>query len=240
MALLVGGCSKDSAWPTTDAKGTPTVATLNAPSVGGMLAGGSISSEAWNATIDSALDAVVRIDVNTCDGDGVGSGFFVDDLIITNRHVLEGARALTVSLRDGQKRKVLAWGWSRSEDLGWVRVDGATDGARLSIREAATVSGDLVAALGYPLGRQLVGEPGRVLKFDEPWGPRQSKSKVILTTTEVLPGNSGGPLLDTRGRAAGIIYSLDYQNNIAIAVPGERVAEFLQTLPDRSAPSVCS
>jgi S1-C subfamily serine protease len=145
-------------------------------------------------------------------GTATGSGFVVDKdgTILTNAHVVEGAKSVTVSFEEGgDSIDAEVKGVDADSDLAVLKIDpGAVDGLRaipLGDSSKAQV-GDPVVAIGNPLGFQrtvttgIVSALGR--QIDAPSG--FSISNVIQTDASINPGNSGGPLLDAQGRVIGI------------------------------------
>jgi S1-C subfamily serine protease len=141
-------------------------------------------------------------------GQGTGSGvlFTPDGLLLTNHHVIRGGDRVTIRLADGRQiggRVVGADPWS---DLAIVRADGdglphaeLGDSARLRV-------GQLVVAIGSPLGFEstvtagVISALGRTLRSIT----GHLVDNVIQTDAALNPGNSGGPLVDSRGRVIGI------------------------------------
>src|SRR5215207_2057396 len=145
-------------------------------------------------------------------GTATGSGFVVDKdgTVLTNAHVVEGAKSVTVSFEEGgDSIDAEVKGVDADSDLAVLKIDpGAVDGLRaipLGDSSKAQV-GDPAVAIGNPLGFQrtvttgIVSALGR--QIDAPSG--FSISNVIQTDASINPGNSGGPLLDAQGRVIGI------------------------------------
>ncbi len=176
--------------------------------------------DAYSAAVTSAVStahpAVVHIEVRgaapapsgaEAQG-GTGSGFFIspDGYILTNSHVVHGAKELRVFLADGRKLAADLIGDDPDTDLAVIRVSG--DGfAHLALADSDTVRpGQIAIAIGSPmgfqqtvtagivsgLGRSLRGASGRLI------------DNVIQTDAALNPGNSGGPLVNTRGDVIGV------------------------------------
>jgi S1-C subfamily serine protease len=143
---------------------------------------------------------------------GAGSGFVLtpDGYILTNNHVVEKARQLEASLPDGRSFRAEVVGTDPMTDLAVVRVQGNFGGqfpaVELGDSERLRV-GQLAIAIGNPHGLQttvtagVISALGRTLPA--PNGRRLIEN-VIQTDAPLNPGNSGGPLVDSRGRVIGV------------------------------------
>jgi serine protease Do len=173
-----------------------------------------------------------------------GSGIIVDasGYIITNNHVTEGSRDIDVSVADtSDPTKKDAHrhysgtiiGSDRETDLALIKID-ATNLPTLSFVDSDTLKqGQLVFALGSPLGLEntltvgYVSATSRQLNADQP-------ADYIQTDAPINPGNSGGPLLDMNGRVAGIntmIYSQSGgSEGIGFAIPANTVRNVYEQL----------
>jgi serine protease Do len=167
----------------------------------------------------TALGAKLRAStVRVYDGErGSGSGvvWSPSGLIVTSAHVVRG-RFAEVEFEDGRRARGAVVRRDDARDLAVVRVGGA--GLRhVAVRDSRTLlPGELVVAVGNPLG--LVGAvcAGVVQRRNPRW---------VVADVRLAPGNSGGPLADGTGRVVGI-NSLIY-DGLAFAVPAEAVAQLL-------------
>lgn len=161
--------------------------------------------------------ATLRIRARTCFGVGTGSGFAVaEDLLVTNRHVVEGADALQVSSWDGQSHEVEISGIALTDDLAVVQVRGQLP-VTLELHQPPR-QGDEVVAVGYPLGGELTFTSGRVLgQIDLSVFGEQTPS--IRVSNQIRPGNSGGPLLDAQARVVGVVFAVDTRTGDGLAIP---------------------
>lgn len=178
-------------------------------------------SRAVTATVDAVGPAVVRLDVRrrvrsrdaegreaTQDIGGSGSGFIFtpDGLVITNSHVVSGATSMEATLNDGQHFHADLIGDDPDTDLAVVRLAGhklpaVTFGESRSLRV-----GQLVVAIGNPYGFQCTVTAGVVSALGR--SLRSSNGRlmddVIQTDAALNPGNSGGPLVSSRGEVIGV------------------------------------
>lgn len=176
--------------------------------------------DAYSRTIVSAAEsvspAVVKIDVRrrvrTPKGDqevaGSGSGFIFtpDGLILTNSHVAGGAQKLMVTFNDGQNAEADLIGDDPHTDLALVRVLGdRLPTAALGSSHGLRV-GQLAIAIGNPYGFECTVTTGVVSALGRSLRAQSGRliDDVIQTDAALNPGNSGGPLLDSRGEVIGV------------------------------------
>ncbi|MBN1573461.1 MAG: trypsin-like peptidase domain-containing protein [Deltaproteobacteria bacterium] len=157
-------------------------------------------------------------------GEGAGSGVVIapDGFVLTNDHVVSGAKELSVTLIDGNSFSARMVGSDPGTDLAVVRV--MTDKmphAILGDSDRIRV-GQLVIAIGNPLGFQNTVSTGVVSALGRSIRGRSGKliENVIQTDVPLNPGNSGGPLVDSRGRVIGINTAMIYMaQGISFTVP---------------------
>lgn len=160
-----------------------------------------------------------------------GSGVVVDaaeGIVITNNHVVEGGRKFTVDLTDGRLFDAVLVGADKATDIAVLRI--VPDGRPLNLSQVETVdsdtlrTGDLAFAVGYPLGLDQTLTMGVISGLNRS-GLGDAVEDYIQTDAAVNQGNSGGPLLDSRGRLIGINTSIlsggfgGGNDGIAFAVP---------------------
>jgi S1-C subfamily serine protease len=166
-----------------------------------------------------------------------GSGFVIDDAghVVTNQHVIAGRGTTTVQLDDDEDPvQATIVGRDASTDLALVRID-RPDARRLTplalgASEAVRV-GDPAIAIGNPFGLERTLTVGVVSATDRTINaPDRSKIEdAVQTDAPINVGNSGGPLLDARGRVIGVI-SQGRGNGIAFAVPVDTVKRVVADL----------
>ncbi len=183
-----------------------------------------------------ASPAVVSIDA--ANGTGSGSIIRSDGLILTNAHVVQGARTVTVQLDDDREFQgnVIAFG-EPGLDLAAIQLSGVQNLPTIPIGAIDDVNvGQTAFAIGNPFGQfQGTLTVGIVSRIDREQG-------LIQTDAAINPGNSGGPLLNSRGELIGVNTSIfttgrDSGNiGIGFAIPVERVQPFLTAVQNGNAP----
>jgi S1-C subfamily serine protease len=178
-------------------------------------------SHAVIGVVESAGAAVVSLEMKQRGGvggmrsGGAGSGFVVtpDGYIMTNSHVVSGARHIRVRTPAGEEVDAQLVGDDPATDLAVIRADatalrGAAPNLRyLSVDGAVTPKvGQLAVAIGNPLGFESTVSTGVVSALGRSLRGRGNRliDGVIQHTAPLNPGNSGGPLLDTAGRVLGV------------------------------------
>src|ERR1700722_19991226 len=153
-----------------------------------------------------------------------GSGFLIsaDGLVLTNAHVVDGAKEVTVKLSDHREYKAKVLGADKSSDIAVLKIE-AHNLPAVTLGDSDKLGvGDYVLAIGEPFGLEetatagIVSAKGRSL-------PGDGYVPFIQTDAAVNPGNSGGPLFDAGGPVVGInsqIYSNSggYQG-VSFAIP---------------------
>ena len=183
-------------------------------------------SHAVVSVVDAVGPSVVSIGVSTDKrrGDARGSGVVIstDGHVLTNSHVVHGAAGITVSLTDGRRFPASILGEDPGTDLAVIRVEApALPTARLG-QSARLRVGQLVIAIGNPFGFQSTVSAGVVSATGRSLRSMAGRliDNIIQTDVALNPGNSGGPLVDSRGRVVGIntaIFAM--AQGISFAVP---------------------
>lgn len=173
-----------------------------------------------------AKEVTLRVRNRGCGGVATGSAVAVgSDLLVTNRHVIEGADELEVNTWDGRSLTVAVAQAAMSHDIAVVRVpEGLPEAA--DVGDDDPEAGDPIVVAGYPGGGALTVREGEVLRRtrDVMFG---AEAGAIAFDVEVAPGSSGGPVLDTHGRVVGVVYALSPDDGVGYAVPVSALREAL-------------
>ena len=143
---------------------------------------------------------------------GVGSGFIVspDGYIVTNAHVVDGAKTVTVRLTDRREFTAKVIGKDERTDIALIKIDAKRPLPALDLSNPAPVKqGEWVIAIGSPFGFENSVTAGIVSGVHRAL-PGGQMTPFIQTDVAVNPGNSGGPLLNAAGQVVGVnsqIYS---------------------------------
>jgi S1-C subfamily serine protease len=182
--------------------------------------------------IERASKAVVFLKGATDDGTLVGSGFVLssDGKIVTNLHVIRSLRAGGVQLPSGETYdsfSVLAY--DERKDIAIIQIAGF-DLPTLELGNSNEVRvGEPVVAIGSPRGLQGTVTAGVVSSLRD--DPTSSGFKVIQTDAAANPGNSGGPLVNGKGQAIGVVTSkLRASEGLNFAIPINYVRGLLGAL----------
>ena len=211
--------------------GTASPATSPTPTANTRVVNTAPDTEDITAVVAAARKSVVTITSNGVSSNGpfsvpttgVGSGLILtaNGYILTNRHVVEGSRTLSVTFMDGRELPATIVKISDTTDLALVKV-AATGLPAATIGDSNAIQvGQTAIAIGSPLGtftetvtRGVVSGLDREITVTDESTRRASTLKgLIQTDAAINPGNSGGPLLDAAGQVIGL--------NTAVATSAE-------------------
>lgn len=181
--------------------------------------------------------SVVSIAVEISWSDTVGGAGFVidnDGHILTNAHVLEEARALTVLFHDGYEASAHIVGMDTRVDLAVIKVDTARHRLKpVTFGDSnSLVVGEAVVAIGNPHGldatltRGIISGLNRSLEFDD----GTTMQGAIQTDAALAPGNSGGPLLNQAGEVIGVNTAGYRGTALGFAIPSNTILRIIDNM----------
>ena len=189
------------------------------------------------------MDSVVVISVERVNSTGVGTGIVLtsDGYIVTNYHVVSETTAIYVKLYNNSDYvKATLIGYSEHDDVAVIKID--KDGLRAATFVADSNScllGERVYAIGSPEGTDyswtvtqgIISSVNRDLKLYDNEGVLEKKMRVIQTDAAVNPGNSGGPIINSRGEVVGIVtLKLTDSAGMGFALPSDGVIPLVREI----------
>ena len=177
-------------------------------------------SRTISAVVNRVAPSVVNIRIlSGARGQGGGSGFVIarDGFILTNSHVVHGARELEVTLHDARVHRAQLIGTDPDTDLGVIRID-APDLQHVRFANSAGIRvGQIAVAIGSPYGFQQTVTSGIVSALGRSMRAESGRlmDDIIQTDASLNPGNSGGPLVNSAGEVIGV--------NTAVILPAQGI-----------------
>ncbi len=185
-----------------------------------------------------------------CGGIATGTGFFVDQThVVTNAHVIAGVAYPKVIDHTGRLHNAVAVVFSPSDDLAVLRLAEAVKVEPLRLELASPEKGTPVFLPGYPGGGSFTEKTGVVAEKitatgKDIFGKPGTIRKVLSLQSNVVKGNSGGPVIDASGNVVGVVFATSTTyNNVGYALANEQVARDILSAPTKqtvSIPNLCS
>ncbi|HBJ35799.1 MAG TPA: hypothetical protein DDZ51_13845 [Planctomycetaceae bacterium] len=180
--------------------------------------------------------SVVRITTKGNDGDGIGSGFVVDDrgTVVTNCHVLVGANEAQAHFANGETADVLGTlVIDEARDIAVVKI-ASVDHPAIEISQALPRKGEEIVALGAPLGLAFTATRGIVsaIRSEEEFSKEFGADRAgtwIQVDAALSPGNSGGPLINDQGKvvAMATLASTGVAQNLNFGISAADIKELI-------------
>lgn len=238
-AIVAGGLTTAALW---ERSGLPTAApaavTTERPRPAVTVPGQALDIR---SLLDKVSPSVVSVHTGTRQGDAAGSGIVISDdgLVLTNAHVVAGARTIEIDFSDGRTAEARLIGAVPENDVALVQASGLAEPvvpAELG-SSGDLVVGDQVVAIGNALNlgeapsvtTGIVSALGRSIR--SPTG--DSLDDLIQTDAAINPGNSGGPLVNAAGQVVGVNTAIlaDAQN-IGFALSIDSIIDLIDDLRD--------
>ena len=216
LCLGVGYAAITNGWVTVPTSSSLTSVKSNTSGSGSAKAKSGEAAD-WSAVAKEVSDSVVSIDVATSDGSAKGSGAIISDkgYIVTNNHVISGAKQIQVTLANGTIYSAQIVGTDTTTDLAVIKLDNppsSLKAAEFADSDNLAV-GESVMAIGNPLGYDDTATVGIVSALNRPVTVADDNNNDIVTNAvqidaAVNPGNSGGPTINAAGQVIGINSSI--------------------------------
>jgi S1-C subfamily serine protease len=188
------------------------------------------------STRSAALDSFLQVKVR--EGGGSGSVLDKQGMILTNQHVVDGAREISVSLFNGLSYSAVLVGQDPETDIAILKID-APEEELYPIKwgdSSGLLVGQRIYAIGNPFGLERTMSTGMISSLNRqiPSGERRTMRSLIQIDASINQGNSGGPLLNTRGQLIGMttaIMSSDGDSaGVGFAIPVSTIARIAPQL----------
>ncbi|MBW2976530.1 trypsin-like peptidase domain-containing protein [Candidatus Woesearchaeota archaeon] len=188
-----------------------------------------VESNDFTAIIDDVLQSVVSVGTDR----GLGSGAIVDEMgfIVTNFHVVDGAKIIRVLTYDEDVYNAALIGYNDDADVAVLKVDAGLESLRFGDSDDVAV-GERVIALGSPAGLSFTVTEGIVSAVHRK-GPNDLQI-YLQTDVPINPGNSGGPLVNANSRIIGINnFKIEGFEGLGFAIESNTVKEIADDVIER-------
>lgn len=191
--------------------------------------------------VEKTRASIVKLEGRGCGGIVDGSGFVAaENIVITNAHVVAGVERPTVVDTNGRHNATVIW-FDPELDMAILRTSNLA-GEPLAMDATDRDNGTPAVVVGYPGGGGFTASPATVLdQFTatgrDIYGRSATKRNIYELRADIIPGNSGGPVLDVEGQVIGLVFAeaVNYED-IGYALTLRPVADGLQQAIDRNQP----
>ena len=192
-------------------------------------------------TLEKVKSSIVVISARSSEATSLGSGFIIstDGYIVTNQHVIEGTGEVWVDLYDGTSHKANVVGQSARDDIAVLKINAKDLPAITLAKSKDCYVGEIVYAIGSPdsydyawtVTMGIISHKSRNVKIYDNNGNLEKTMNLIQTDVSVNPGNSGGPIINTRGEVVGIItLKITNTEGMGFAIPIDGALQIIDAL----------
>lgn len=177
--------------------------------------------------------------------EGAGTGVIVtpDGLILTNKHVVEGASTVTVTNTDGKQFEGKILALDAANDIAFIKVEASGlpaadlgDSDKVEVGQRAIAIGNALGEYSNTVTTGVISGKQRPVQASDGQGRTETLTNLFQTDAAINPGNSGGPLLNIDGQVIGIntaVASGNNAQNIGFAIPINQVKSALESVKTR-------
>ncbi len=171
-------------------------------------------------TLEKYIESIIQIMTPY----GSGTGFIIDDLIVTNSHVVGGLKEVVISSKNIKRTIADVVYDDPNYDLAFIKLDSNLATKTLVLSTSVVKDGDTTIAIGHPYGLNYSVTEGIVSRASR----LQGDLEYIQIDAAINPGNSGGPLLNAEGEVIGVnTFIIQNSNNLGFSLPYFYVREAL-------------
>ncbi|MDQ5944456.1 MAG: hypothetical protein QG658_524 [Patescibacteria group bacterium] len=176
---------------------------------------------------------------------GAGTGVIVssDGLILTNKHVVQGASTVTVTNTDGKQFEGKILALDAANDIAFIKVEATGlpaadlgDSDKVEVGQRAIAIGNALGEYSNTVTTGVISGKQRPVQASDGQGNTETLTNLFQTDAAINPGNSGGPLLNIEGQVIGIntaVASGNNAQNIGFAIPINQVKSALESVKTR-------
>lgn len=192
-----------------------------------------------NSVVEISTETVVRgsfLGQYISEGGGSGVILSTDGYIVTNYHVIEDARKITVKLRSGEEYEATLCGKNSEKDIAVLKIDANGlqpaifgDSSKIEVGDTAVVVGNPLGSLGGTVTNGIISALDREINLGD------TTMNLLQTNAAVNPGNSGGALFNGRGELIGIVVAKSAGSDIegiGFAIPINDIKDTISELKD--------